>query len=225
MKPSALATARATVDLPAPAGPSIATTIRLHRGREVVGEPRIGDVGGLHAHDLHALAGGEAGDRAQQREAVIAVGLHPPAAQPARAAHHEAVVKASMSAPRPRRPSTTVAMRSDSLTRSSPAPRTTVSPSAKQPSRATSGSSSIASGTSSASTVVPSIGPEETSRSQTGSSAANAPGGLEIADHDRPHPLQRSRRNPVRVQLTPTPSSTSREPRHEHAGGDQKGAR
>ena len=49
-------------------------------------------------------------------------------------------------------------MRSDSLTRSSCAPRTTVSPSAKQPSSATSGSSSIASGTSSGSTTVPSSG-------------------------------------------------------------------
>ena len=61
---------------------------------------------------------------------------------------------ASMSAPSPRRPSTTVAIRSDSFSRSSCAPSTTVSPSAKQPSSATSGSSSIASGTSSAVTRV-----------------------------------------------------------------------
>src|SRR3712207_8739804 len=44
--------------------------------------------------------------------------------------------------PRPPSPSTTPAIRSDSFTRSSSAPRTTVSPSAKQPSKATSGSSS-----------------------------------------------------------------------------------
>ena len=83
---------------------------------------------------------------------------------------------ASMSAPRPRRPSTTVAIRSDSLRRSSCAPVTTVSPSAKQPSRATSGSSSIASGTSCGSTVVPTSGPEATSSSQTGSSSGISPG-------------------------------------------------
>ena len=70
-----------------------------------------------------------------------------------------------MSAPRPRSPSTTVAIRSDSLTRSSCAPRTTVSPSAKQPSSATSGSSSIASGTSSARPPCRAAAPAATSRS------------------------------------------------------------
>ena len=55
---------------------------------------------------------------------------------------------ASMRAPRPRSPSTTVVMRSDSLRRSSSAPCTDVRPSANAPSSATIGSSSIASGTS-----------------------------------------------------------------------------
>ncbi len=68
----------------------------------------------------------------------------------------------SISAPSPARPSTMPAIRSDSLARSSAAPLTTVSPSAKQPSRATSGSSSIADGTSSAVTEVPRRAAERT---------------------------------------------------------------
>ena len=70
-----------------------------------------------------------------------------PAAQAAGARDDEAVVGGLDGRRRGRAgPSTTVAIRSDSLSRSSAAPRTTVSPSAKQPSSATSGSSSIASG-------------------------------------------------------------------------------
>ena len=165
MKPSARATARATVDFPAPAGRRSRPPSRRQR-REVRGEPRVGDLRGLHPHDLDALAGRQPGDRAEQRQPVVAVGVAAGrrAARRCRARRTRRARPRSR-APRPRSPSTTVAIRSDSLTRSSPAPRTTVSPSAKQPSSATSGSSSIASGTSSASTVVPSIGPPETSMS------------------------------------------------------------
>src|SRR5215207_5969149 len=130
---------------------------------------------------------------------------------------------ASMSAPRPRRPSTTVAIRSDSLTRSSPAPRTTVSPSAKQPSSATSGSSSIASGTSSASTVVPRSGPCATSRSLTGSPGEKPPSGSSSPPIRAPI-RSAIRRKPVRVQLTLTSRSTTHEPGTSSAAATKKAA-
>ena len=116
-----------------------------------------------------------------------------------------------MSAPRPRSPSTTPAIRSDSLTRSSSAPLTTVSPSAKAPSRATSVSSSIASGTSSGSTVVPSSGEWATSSSPTGSWSASVPGSSRSPTITAP--MRRAiRKKPVRVQLRPTSLTTTREP-------------
>ena len=117
-----------------------------------------------------------------------------------------------MSAPRPRSPSTTVAIRSDSLSRSSAAPRTIVSPSAKQPSSATSGSSSIASGTSCGIDRRPLDRALRTSRSATGSSAPNEPSGSRSPSTIAPI-RSRIRRKPARVQLTPTLSSTSRDPR------------
>ena len=79
----------------------------------------------------------EAGDGAEHRHPVVAARVDPAAAQAAGAAHDEAVRRW----PRRRRrsafsASTTPAMRSDSFRRSSCAPVTTVSPSAKQPSSA-----------------------------------------------------------------------------------------
>ena len=118
---------------------------------------------------------------------------------------------ASISAPSPRRPSTTPAILSDSLTRSSCAPRTIVSPSAKQPSSATSGSSSIASGTSSGSTTVLSSAPWATSRSLTGSSRSSSPVSSSRSPSTIPCIRRRMRRKPVRVQLTPTSPINRRE--------------
>ena len=128
------------------------------------------------------------------------------------------------SPPRPRRPSTTAVMRSDSLTRSSAAPRTTVSPSAKQPEQAdqrqlVDGQRDL-------------VGLDDRADQRPG-------GDVEVGDRlvggtivrssgssrsPRTIPPIRStiRRKPVRVQLTPTSRSSSREPRHEHAGGDQR---
>ena len=106
------------------------------------------------------------------------------------------------------------------------APRTTVSPSAKQPSSATSGSSSIASGTSSASTTVPTSGPYATSSSVTGSLGGIAPAAAPRGRRRRPRPCAAAmRRKPVRVQFALMSSSTIREPRHEHRGGDVEGGR
>ena len=124
---------------------------------------------------------------------------------------------ASMSAPSARSPSTTPAIRSDSFTRSSSAPRTTVSPSAKQPRRATSGSSSIASGTSAGSTVVPSSGAWAMSSSPTGSSVAEGFDGSSRSPTITAPIRSAIRKNPVRVQLSATPSSSTRDPGTTHA--------
>src|SRR5947209_7882753 len=118
---------------------------------------------------------------------------------------------ASIRAPSPRRPSTTPAMRSDSLTRSSPAPRTTVSPSAKQPSSATSGSSSISNGTSSGPTSVATNGAAATSRSLSGSRSGAACSGDSTSPSTMPPMRSITRSRPQRVQLTPTPCTSSRD--------------
>ena len=119
---------------------------------------------------------------------------------------------ASIRAPSPPRPSTTAAIRSVSFSRSSCAPRTTVCPSAKQPSSATRGSSSIASGTSSGSTTVPSSGPWATSSSHTGSSAGTpSTTGSSSGPTTTPPIRWRIRKKPVRVQFAPMPSITIRE--------------
>ena len=159
MKPRRSATARATVDLPAPAGPSMAMTMARER---LAGEARPDR---RRSPDRRPRRPPSRRPRRRSRLASPATApsiasrwspwaaIVPPSSPPVpRTAKPSAV--ASMSAPSPRRPSTTVAIRSDSLRRSSCAPSTTVSPSAKQPSSATSGSSSIASGTSSAVTRV-----------------------------------------------------------------------
>ena len=96
-------------------------------------------------------------------------------------------------------------MRSDSLRRSSAAPRTIVSPSAKQPSSATSGSSSIASGTSSASTTVPPSG--RVADVEVGDRLLRRDAVLGLLQRRRPRPrpcAAAMRRKPTRVQLTPT---------------------
>src|SRR6478735_4737165 len=102
VKPSSRASARATVDLPAPAGPSIATTIcraaggaasrsRMQPG-DVVDEPRVGHGRRVHADDLDALARRQTRDRAHHRQAMVAARVDRAAAQTPGAPHHEAVL-------------------------------------------------------------------------------------------------------------------------------------
>ena len=69
----------------------------------------------------------------------------------------------------------------------------------------------MASGTSAAVTSVASIGPWVTSRSDTGSDADSEPGSSQ-SPTTMPPIRWTIRRKPARVQLTPTPSSTRREP-------------
>ena len=174
-------------------GPPRAALARLSSSSDaqVALEARVADRGRLEAAHLDPLARGEPGDRAQHRQAVIAGGVERAAAQAAAAADDEAVRRSPRSRRRaPRSPSTTVAIRSDSLWRSSSAPETTVSPSAKQPASATSGSSSIASGTSPPPTRVARSGPERATIVATGS----PPGGRGLDHLDRrPHPGRGSR--------------------------------
>ena len=128
-----------------------------------------------------------------------------------------------MSAPSPRRPSTTAAIRSDSFSRSSAAPRTTVSPSANAPSSATSVSSSIASGTSSGPTSVPSSGPDATSSSPIGSVSVSVPGSS--SSHTTTAPIRCTIwKKAVRVQLRPIPDTTTREPGTSMAAATMKAA-
>ena len=119
---------------------------------------------------------------------------------------------ASMSAPSPFRPSTVAAMRSRLLHPQLLRRRvTTVSPSAKQPSSATSGSSSIASGTSSASTVVRlerGLGDVDVA-DRLGGPAARAD--RPRARRSPPRPCARAiRKKPVRVQFSAIPEITTR---------------
>ena len=94
---------------------------------EIVEEAGIRDGGGLDASHLDALARRQPGDRSQHREPVVAGRVERAAAQPSRALDREAVrARLDLARRAPRRPSTTVAIRSDSLWRSSSAPATTV---------------------------------------------------------------------------------------------------
>ena len=118
-------------------------------------------------------------------------------------------------------PSTTVAIRSDSLWRSSSAPETTVSPSAKQPASATSGSSSIASGTS------PRADPGRLQRPGAGDDRRHrlAAGGRGLDHLDRgPHPGQDPEQaDPARVDadaLEPDLAAAD-----EQRGDDEEGGR
>ena len=131
----------------------------------------------------------------------------------------------SISAPSPARPSTIPAIRSDSLARSSAAPLTTVSPSAKQPSRATSGSSSMAEGTSSAVIAAPLRGADRTLRRAIGSGPGSRISSMVIAGGSRVVPSarpcirwappistpmrERMESRPIRARLMPTSRSPS----------------
>jgi MFS family permease len=70
----------------------IARALAVDERPQVVGEGRIGDVGGFHPGDRHALLGGQARDGAEHREAMVAVGGDGPALQPAGPADDEAVL-------------------------------------------------------------------------------------------------------------------------------------
>ena len=134
-----------------PSQPEPRLSRRCQQRAQIPLEARVADRDRLEAVDLDALL--------EARPAIAPTiarrwsprGVELAAAQAARPADHEAVgPRLDRRRPRPARPSTTP--------RSGPTPwpaaprrrSTTVSPSAKQPSRATSGSSSIAAGTSSA---------------------------------------------------------------------------
>ena len=116
--------------------------------------------------------------------------------------------EASASPPSALIASTTDAIRSDSLWRSSSAPLTTVSPSANAPARATSGSSSIASGTSPAATLVARSVEWRASTAPWGSPPDGIPSSTSIAA-----PIRfRIPSSPTRVGFRPTPSSRTRLP-------------
>ena len=185
------------------------------QGGEVGLEAGVADRGGVHADDLDALARGEAGDGAEHRDAVVAVGVDRAAAQAAGALdHHPVRGRLDLAAERAAGPSVTVSIRSDSLRRSSAASRIVVVPSAKQAARATSGSSSIASGISAPPTSVAAQRAERTTRRSRDRLAAA------LAARARPRSAApiRSRivSRPVRVGLRPTPSE------HDLAAGDQR---
>src|SRR4051794_7650056 len=64
----------------------------LHEPSDIPLELRVADGGGVHPVDVDARARREAGDGAEHREAVVAVGGDRAAAQPAGSVHGEAVV-------------------------------------------------------------------------------------------------------------------------------------
>ena len=113
--------------------------------------------------------------------------------------------------------------------RSSCAPRTTVSPSAKQPSSATSGQ--LVDGQRHL------VGLDDRADERAGGRRRGREIGsrrgdlvaglvLEVADDDRRPCAARCARSRCASSSTPTPRRTSREPGHEHAGGDgERGAR
>src|SRR3954470_12961025 len=102
-KPSSRASLRATVLLPAPAGPSMATTMarslagaasggQLRDERaQVLLEAGVRDGGRLHADDLDASPGGKPRDRAQHRHPVIAARVDRAALDSGAAPYDEAV--------------------------------------------------------------------------------------------------------------------------------------
>ena len=97
--------------------------------------------------------------------------------------------------------------------RSSPAPRTTVSPSAKAPSSATSVSSSIASGTSSGSTSCPRAAPRPRPARRPARRRLSVPGVLEVADDHRAHALG----DPEEAGAGPVEAHVRRPPRASRA--------
>ncbi len=107
---------------------------------------------------------------------------------------------ASTLAPSAARPSAITPIRSLSLTLSSAAPDTVVSPSASAAATNSAGNSSMASGTSSGGTVMPCKRAGSTRRSATGS----PPASLWFRNSIRPPIRRRISTSPVRVALTPT---------------------
>ena len=132
----------------------------------------------------------------------------PPGGGPARPAMARSSPRASASTPQAAKPSTMAARRSLSLTRSSPRPCITVSPSAQAAATARTGYSSIIDGARAAGTSTPARGPARTTISATGSplsslrstKAISAPISLRVVNR------------PPRNGLTPTPRSVSDEP-------------
>src|SRR5882672_7091658 len=115
----------------------------------------------------------------------------------------------STSMPIARSPAATVATRSDSFTRSSSAPWTTVVPSANAASTATSGSSSMSLGAASGTMRAPRSFPAWTRRSETGS-----PETIRSFPRSSPDPIPaRCSRKAMRVGFTPTPLRRTSEPR------------
>src|SRR5436305_801319 len=101
VKPSRCATARATVDLPAPAGPSMATTVMACPGRagslgqapQVLGKARIGHLGGVGALHGHPFLRGQAGHGAQEGEAMVTVSPQPSAPQGSGPTNNETIMQ------------------------------------------------------------------------------------------------------------------------------------
>ena len=130
---------------------------------------------------------------------MVAVGVDRAAAQPAGALDRPSRRRSARPCRRaPRSAAVTVAIRSDSLRRSSAASRIVVVPSAKQAARATRGSSSIASGTSAPPTSVACSRRRRTRRSPTGSPPTSTPGATSISAPIRSRIVSR----PVRVGLS-----------------------
>ena len=190
---------------------------KLHERAEVLLEARVGHRGGVHARpprpppsDASPATAPSIAMRWSPRESIVP----PRSGEPSPRTTKPSSV-ASMSAPRPRRPSTTPAIRSDSFRRSSSAPRTTVSPvgeRAEQRHQRAARRSPAAPRR--GSTTVPSSGPEATSSSPTGSSAASRARLLEVADDHGAHPLgdaEEAGAGPVEAHvLRPPPASRAR---------------
>ena len=201
-----------------------AARVRRAEQRGEVGlEAGVADRGRLHPVDLDALARGEAGDGAEHRDPVVAVGVDRAAAQAAGA--RRSTIPSSVGStwpPSAVRAAATVSIRSDSLRRSSAASRIVVVPSAKQAASATSGSSSIASGTSAPPTSVPRSAPRRDAQV-----ARSARRRARRSARPRSSAPIRSRiaSRPVRVGLMPTSSSTTSLPGTSSAATSEEGGR
>ena len=175
-------------------------------GPEVRLEVRVGHRRGLHPDHLDALVGREPGDRAEHRHPVVAARVE---RRRRAAASRRRGRRSRPRSPRCRRraragPSTTPSIRSDSLRAARPRRATTVSPSAKAPSSATSVSSSIASGTSSR---LDRRALERRRRRRRARRPAprRPPCPAPRGRRRSPRPSAAAiRKNPVRVQLSPT---------------------
>ena len=152
-------------------------------------EARVGHRRGVHPDHLHALGRGQAGHGAQHRHAMVPARVDRPAAQRgAVAADDEAVLGGLDVGAEPAQPSTTPAIRSDSLRRSSPrrAP-----PSPRRRGRRAAPRASAR-----RSRAAPRPAPRRSPRAAPRPRRARPPARvrlharlLEIADDHRPHPL------------------------------------